>query len=74
MGMLIYNLLNWRWRHRTEASVTIPLSQYCKLLSKIQLLEKERQRAEMDKSRVLEKKLLTDKTIADVISSRIKPK
>ena len=66
MGMLIYNLLNWRWRHRTEASVTIPLSQYCKLLSKIQRLEKEQETAVMDKSRAMEKKLLTDKTIAEV--------
>ncbi len=50
----------------TEASVTISLTQHCKLLSKIQLLERERERAVMDKSRALEKKLLTDRTIADI--------
>ncbi len=50
----------------TEASVTITLIQYCKLLSKIQLLGRERERAVMDRYGALEKKLLTDRTITDV--------
>ncbi len=66
----MYNLLNyWRWKHKkSEASVIISLTEYYKLLSKIQLLETERERAVMDKSTAFEKKLLTDRTIADVSS------
>ncbi len=64
--ILICNLLNWKWKHTTEASVTISLAEYCKLITKIQLLERERERAVMDKYSSSEKKILTDQTIADV--------
>ncbi len=64
--ILTSTLLVWKWKHMTEASVTITLIQYCKLLSKIQLLGRERERAVMDRYGALEKKLLTDRTITDV--------
>ncbi len=59
----MYNLLNyWKWKHMNEASVTISLTQYCKLLSKIELLESERERTVV-KSKLLPMKLSSKRTL-----------